>query len=280
MPHDYLLPLCRLSGGAARRGVAFYDQPGCGRSAAPALADAPPGLYSVPGSVALLGNVLRRLGADDPAAWARGFHLLGQSWGGVLAFEYVLAAAAAAGTSSGVPALPLPASVALANTPASIPELHAEVARLMAAMPPDVVAAMKAHEAAGTTDSAEYAAAVAAFYRRHQCMLVPRPACLEAALARGGSVWRGTGVIADWAVPPAEVLAAAWPRSVRQRPLPALLLSGEHDFVTPASVEPLAQRIPGAQWHLLPGASHMPHLEVPPAFDAALQAFWRDAEAA
>ncbi len=267
VPHDYLLPLSRLASAAAPRTVAFYDQPGCGRSAAPAAADAPPGLYSVAGSVALLGEVLARLAADT--AWgSRGFHLLGQSWGGVLALEYALAV-------SRDTTLPRPASVTLANTPAEVPQLHAEVARLQAALPPDVLAAMKRHEADGTTSSTEYAAALMAFYARHQCVVQPRPACVEAAFAKAGSVWRGTGVIADWSAPKGTELAQAWPTG-----LPSLLLSGEADFVTPACVQPLADALPGARWTLLPEASHMCHLEVPDAFDAELRAFWRRVEEA
>jgi L-proline amide hydrolase len=156
--------------------------------------------------------------------------------------------------------------------------LHAEVAKLMAAMPPDVVQTMQTHEQAGTTAAPEYAAAVMAFYARHQCRIQPRPDCVETAFAKGGTEWRGTGVIADWAAPPAPALAAAWGRM--PRPLPMLLLSGEHDFVTPACVAPLADSLPDAKWVLIPDASHMPHLETPEAFDAALATFWAAAEAA
>ena len=262
VPHDYLLPLSRLASAAAPRAVAFYDQPGCGRSGAPATpSDA---LYSVAGSVALLADVLPRM-AD--VAGAGGVHLLGQSWGGVLALEYALAVGRDA-------SLPRPASVAMATTPAEVPLLHAEVARLQAALPADVRETMQRHEAAGTTSSPEYAAALGAFYARHQCLIQPRPACVEAAFAKAGREWRGTGVIADWAAPRGEALARAWPPG-----LPALLLSGEADFVTPACVKPLADALPGARWALLRGASHMPHLEVPGAFDAELQAFWKKAEA-
>jgi pimeloyl-ACP methyl ester carboxylesterase len=114
-----------------------------------------------------------------------------------------------------------------------------------------------------------------AFYARHQCVVQPRPACVEAAFAKAGSVWRGTGVIADWSAPKGTELAQAWPTG-----LPSLLLSGEADFVTPACVQPLADALPGARWTLLPEASHMCHLEVPDAFDAELRAFWRRVEEA
>ena len=261
VPHDYLLPLSRLAGGAAPRTVAFYDQPGCGRSGSPL---APSELYSVAGSVALLADVLARV-AD--LTGARRVHLLGQSWGGVLVLEYALAVGRDA-------SLPRPVSVTLANTPAEVPFLHAEVARLMAALPADVRDCMQRHEKAGTTSSPEYAAALMSFYARHQCQIQPRPACVEEAFAKAGREWRGTGVIADWAAPRGEALALAWPPG-----LPALLLSGEDDFVTPACVQPLADALPGARWALLRDASHMPHLEVPDAFDAELQAFWRKAEA-
>ena len=270
VPHDYLLPLARLAAEEAQpaRCLAFFDQPGCGRSAAPSVAAAPPGLYSVAGHVALVAAVARRLAEDDPQAWALGFHLLGQSWGGVLALEYALACGRDA-------TLPRPRSAVLANTPADIGALHLEVERLMAELPSEVAVAMKKHEAAKTTGSPEYAAAVAAFYARHQCVIQPRPACVEAAFARGGNVWRGTGVIADWRAPPAAELAAAWPPG-----MPALLVSGVGDFVTPACVQPLAEALPGAEWLLMDGCSHMPHLEAPAAFDAALQRFWLAAEVA
>lgn len=60
--------------------------------------------------------------------------------------------------------------------------------------------------------------------------------------------------------------------------VPALCLAGEADQTAPAKVmERMAARIPGARFASLPGAGHLPNLETPAAFDAAILAFLRQA---
>ncbi|MBA2965538.1 3-oxoadipate enol-lactonase [Ramlibacter sp. MAH-25] len=62
---------------------------------------------------------------------------------------------------------------------------------------------------------------------------------------------------------------------------PCLVLAGEHDgAATPAIAQSLAQRIPGAQLHVVPGAAHLPNIERQAAFDARVLAFLADATAA
>lgn len=57
-------------------------------------------------------------------------------------------------------------------------------------------------------------------------------------------------------------------------PMPVLLLWGAEDTVTPPSRgEALAQLVPGARLVMLEGVGHIPHIEAPDAFDAALLAF-------
>ena len=48
--------------------------------------------------------------------------------------------------------------------------------------------------------------------------------------------------------------------------VPVLCVSGEHDEATPAVMRTLAEGIARARWHLLPGASHSSHTEVPNLF--------------
>jgi len=56
--------------------------------------------------------------------------------------------------------------------------------------------------------------------------------------------------------------------------LPALVLVGEHDVATPpAAAEALAAAIPGAALTVLPGAAHIPTVQVPDAVTAAMRAF-------
>ena len=53
--------------------------------------------------------------------------------------------------------------------------------------------------------------------------------------------------------------------------VPVLCLAAEHDRNAPPPVlEKMAAKIPGARYVCLPGLGHMPNLEAPQAFDAAI----------
>jgi pimeloyl-ACP methyl ester carboxylesterase len=56
--------------------------------------------------------------------------------------------------------------------------------------------------------------------------------------------------------------------------VPVLCLAAEHDRNAPwPVVEKMASKIPGAYYFCLPGLGHMPNLEAPAAFDAAIFSF-------
>jgi 3-oxoadipate enol-lactonase len=56
--------------------------------------------------------------------------------------------------------------------------------------------------------------------------------------------------------------------------IPVLCLAGEHDRnAPPPMMERMATKIPGARYVLLPGVGHLPNLEAPKAFDAAILEF-------
>jgi 3-oxoadipate enol-lactonase len=60
--------------------------------------------------------------------------------------------------------------------------------------------------------------------------------------------------------------------------VPALCLACENDPNAPAAVmERMASKIPGSRYVCLPGLGHLPNLEAPAAFDAAILAFLREA---
>jgi 3-oxoadipate enol-lactonase len=62
--------------------------------------------------------------------------------------------------------------------------------------------------------------------------------------------------------------------------VPVLCLAGEFDKNAPPSMmERMAGKIPGAKFVLLPGLGHLPNLEDPAAFDAAVLTFLRDVAA-
>jgi L-proline amide hydrolase len=61
--------------------------------------------------------------------------------------------------------------------------------------------------------------------------------------------------------------------------VPTLLLSGRYDEATPAIVETIQQRIPGAEWVIFEQSSHMPHAEEPDRYMQVLDGFLSRVEA-
>ena len=249
-PHDYFEPLAEWA--RAGRRIVFYDQLGSGDSDHPH----DPGLWTVELFVDELQALREALGLER-------CHLLGQSWGGLLALEHALA------HPQGI------ASLTLADPLVSAPQWEAEADRLRACLPADVQAALTRHEAAGTTGSAEYEEAMMVYYGRHVCRLDPWPECLLRAYARlredpevyttmwGPSEFRVTGTLKKWDV------------SLRLSGIeaPALVLGGRHDECTPALQEDLHRRLPGSAWTVFEASAHLPHLEEPQRFREVVEGF-------
>ncbi len=241
--HDYLEPVAELADQGRR--VIFYDQLGGGKSDHPH----DPGMWTIDLFLAELNALRRVLRLQD-------VHLLGHSWGGMLALEHALA---------GAPGI---VSLVVANVAADMPAWQAEVQRLRRALPPRTYAALLKHEAAGSTTDLEYLAATLAFYRRHVCRCDPWPRSLNqtfAYVARYPAVYQTlygindlhvTGRLRDWSV---------LGRLQRLR-LRSLVLSGRHDEATPAVVEQLHRELVGSQWVIFEDSSHTPHLEETAAF--------------
>jgi L-proline amide hydrolase len=259
LTHDYLTSVARLS----ERGhtCVLYDQVGSGRSACgPGTGPDGAGGWSVELFVRELAELVARLGIGD------GYHVLGHSWGGMLALEHA------------VRRPPGLRSIVVADAFASSATYTREVAGLVAALPDELRRAVEANEAAGTTDSPEYHEAVRFFFGRHGCRRRPIPAELMrtlGALGENSSVYQAmagpseftmTGVLRDWSI--TDRLGAI--------AVPALLVSGRHDEVTPACVAELADGLPGSRWVLFEQSSHMPHLEEPELFHDTVGAFLAD----
>src|SRR6266849_7490207 len=105
IPHDYIENLADLASDTRR--VILYDQLGYGRSDQPDDTS----LWRVERFVEELGILRRELGLDR-------IHLLGQSWGGMLAIEYMLT------QPEGI------VSLILASTLSSVPMWNTEANRL------------------------------------------------------------------------------------------------------------------------------------------------------
>jgi L-proline amide hydrolase len=255
--HDYLEPLEAMA--TSGRRVIFYDQLGCGKSDKPH----DPSLWTVDLFVDEIAAVRRALGLHR-------IHLLGQSWGGMLAMEYA------------VTMPPGVASLTIASSPASMSQWVAEANRLRAALPADVQETLLKHEAAGTTQDPAYEKAMMVFYHRHVCRLDPWPECVNrtfAQLARnpevyhtmnGPSEFHVTGTLKNWTI--VDRLGG-----IR---VPTLVTSGRYDEATPAIAETVHRSIAGSDWVVFEESSHMAHVEEAERYRQVLERFLSRVEGA
>lgn len=242
--HDYCLMMANL---ATDRAVIHYDQFGCGQSTH--RPDAPAGFWTVELFVDELRTLTAALGLDE-------FHLLGQSWGGMLGPEVVLA---------GVPGVQ---TLTICDSPASMALWLDAAAELRGQLPRVTQQTLTDHEAAGTTDSPEYHAAMTEFYNRHVCRVVPNPPEVAASFAQleaeptvyhtmnGPSEFHVIGSLKDWSVI----------GRLHGIDVPTLVVAGEFDEALPRVWQPFLDEIPDVRHHVFPGASHMPHVECPDQF--------------
>ena len=248
--HDYLLRMAAL---ADERPVIFYDQLGCGRAEAPA----DDGLYTVARSVAEVDAVRHALGLERIV-------LFGNSWGSMLAIEYLVT-----GHGAGVERLVLSGALA------SVPQAVAGMNRLIDALPSGKGQRLRTLEAAGKQETPEYQALVQLFYDRHVFRgPKPPPAEMVATIANLGSspayrVMNGpneftiVGNIKDWE------RRADLGRIV----LPTLLTTGAFDEVTLDCHESIRDGIRGAKLVVMPGCSHLTMLEQPARYNRIVRDF-------
>ena len=249
LPHGYLTSLKRL---ADEREVIFWDQLGCGKSECPSDVQ----LWTMRRSVAEMDAVVRGLGLNR-------FHIFGNSWGGMLAQQYVLDTTSAA------------ASLIISNSTASIPEFSDNVARLKSELDAATQSAIDSHEAAGTTHAAEYQAAIRTWNETYLCRNRPWPEELEDAFRHmgaeifetmfGPSDFRIVGTIRNWDV--VDRLA--------EITVPTLLLAGKYDECSPEHMREMHRRIAGSRFEFFESSSHLPFVEEPHRFDAVMREFLR-----
>lgn len=257
--HDYCEPIADLVASTGRAAV-LYDQLGCGLSQH--LPDAPAEFWTPQLFKDELVALAEHLGV------AGRYMVIGQSWGGMLGMEHAL------DHPAGLRAL------VVADSPASMELWVSEANKLRQALPPEVEAALKQHEEAGTTDSPEYEQAMQVFYDRHVCR-VPPPPCVQRSFAQiaedptvyhtmnGPSEFHVVGSLKHWDITD----------RLPEISTPTLLVSGAHDEATPTIMGAIHDRIPGSRWELFEYSSHMPHVEEPAKFRDVVAAFLAEHDA-
>ena len=250
--HHYFAPLERLA--AEGRAVVLYDQLGCGRSDRPVEIEWSLGVF-----LDELAALRVELGLDR-------VHLLGTSWGGMLALEHALS------TFGGL------SSLVLSSTLASAAEWEAEVTRLRDELPADVLVVLEEHARTGSYDTPEYERAEAVFNARHFYRGSVTPPELERMLPERGhesyramwgpNEWTLTGALRGWNVRP----------RLHELDLPALVIRGRHDLSTETIAATLVRGLPRAREVVFEESSHTPVLEETERYLEVVGGFLRETE--
>lgn len=254
LPHESLESLSALA--LTGRPIICYDQLGCGNSVCPPDA----AVWSVDPFREEVATVCHALGLDQ-------VHLLGHSWGGMLALEYALRQPAGL------------LSLVLHSTFASCPIAWPERERVRAEWSPDIAQTLQLHEANNTFDHPDYQTARQMFDQRHTCRVAPWPDSLQTAIAKAN--WHLNAMM--WAPSPSHPhgLLRQWDVCERlgELRLPTLITSGRYDAWVPGQDELLQHGIGGSRWVRFEESSHYAHVEEAERYQATVAAFLNEVEA-
>jgi L-proline amide hydrolase len=250
--HNYFAPLEAL---APERPVVLYDQIGCGNSDRPDDIE-----WSVEVFRDEVAAVRHRLGLER-------IHLLGTSWGGMLAQEHVFSGA------EGI------VSLVLSSTLANIALWNEEQLRFKAQLPTDVVEVLDRHERAGTYDDPEYEQAMEVYFDRHFYRgAKPRPELEAMSAGRAPEIYRAMQGPNEWTTTGA---LKGWDTRDRLHEIdvPTLVVRGRYDMCTEPIAAELVSGIKGAREIVLEHSSHTPALEESERYLQVVGDFLREAEA-
>lgn len=237
------------------RQLIMYDQLGCGQSSIPD----DPAVYNAETWVAELQNLRDQLHLDQ-------IHLMGQSWGGMLAIIYLCDY--------------LPAgikSVILASTLSSAQLWSTENHRLIKQLPRDEQNAIAAAELHNDFSGKAYQKANAHFMALHshapysatapECLRCPKKVGTEAYnTAWGPNEYTPNGNLADY----------EYTAQLHHLYAPTLITSGTNDLCTPLIAKTMFDALPNAKWELFPNARHMSFVEQPDQYQRVLARWLAD----
>jgi proline-specific peptidase len=252
-PHDYLLPLQYLSD---ERPVIIYDPLACGNSDKPSDKS----LWIIERFVDELERIIIALGIDR-------MHLLGQSWGTMLADDYLLAK-----RPKGV------VSLILSGPCLSSSRWASDHRAYLLELPKNLQRIIKESEETECFSSEDYQDAMMAYFKIHVCRLDPWPDCLNRTFAKMGqteyeNMWGPSEFTIRGAL-------AGYDRLDRLKEIknPVLFTCGRYDEATPVSTAYYSRILPGSEMAVFENASHEHHLEKTEEYLAIVREFLRRSE--
>jgi proline iminopeptidase len=234
--HDYLMPHIDLAKFGYK--VVFYDQLGCGKSEVPKNV----ALFSVERGVEELEEFRKKMRLGK-------IHLMGSSYGGMLALSYALRYQRNL------------KSLITAGGLASVPLCVDEMNRLKRALPKGVQGTMQKYEDAGDYHNLAYEKAVMVFYKRHLLRLEKWPREQDYTMRHLSKpvYYTMNG--------PNEFMIIGNTKyyditdKLHMIQVPTLVMGGRYDEVTPKVARSIHNNIQGSKLVTFQKSSHMPFWE-------------------
>lgn len=221
------------------RPVIFYDQLGSGNSDRPTDSS----LWRTERFVEELAFVREALDLKE-------VHILGHSWGTMLAAAYL------------IDTKPAGVQSVIFSSPCLSAQLWKKDAdELIAQLPEPVQQTIAHHEEQGTTDSKEYQDAMKEYYSRHVCRLDPLPAIMTASRAKANKEVYMTMWGPSEFCPTGNLKTFDYTPQLHEIHIPSLFVCGRYDEAAPESTAYYQSLVPGAKLHIFENSSHLGYLE-------------------
>lgn len=249
------VPMRALEALGDERPVIFYDQLGGGKSERPTDSS----LWNLERFIEELKQVRESLDLDE-------CHILGHSWGTMLAAAYLLE------QPRGVKSVIFSGPCLSAPLWAEDQEAHRQ------ALPKEVQEILRQCEADQRTDSEEYKEAVKVFNHHFVNRMGEKPDWLRSDDAKGNddayqtmwgpSEFHTTGTLKQFDVT----------GQLSELKLPALFTCGRYDEATPKTTKYYSSLVPGAAFHVFENSAHVPYLEEPEEYVRVIRDFLHHVE--
>ncbi len=222
------------------RPIIMYDQLGCGKSELIGH----PELFNEEVWLDELENLVKQLNLKE-------FHLLGHSWGGLLALHYKFKRQA-----KNIKSLIL--SCAVYNVKLWGEEQHRQAKML----PEEMQAAIIEAEKTNDYSSKEYKTAFKEFLSRHFSPKITEeyPACLREKRNFGMEAYTVAWGANEFN-PNGNQKEVDYTEKLKEITEPSLIVSGQMDLCTPYMAKIMYDEIPNSEWKLFRNGRHVPYIE-------------------